>query len=160
MKLARLSVLLLLLLAPPAAFAQCPVTLPSSSIVSPPNETPMASHAWYGSEALAVRLPVDGRWQGMGPANRYRDKLWFWRRGYTAAAETEPRLAIDAENLDDSSAERVHIDQATNAFGPGWARMLTALEFPRAGCWRVQVAYVHLDIRQELAFVVDVGSSD
>ncbi|HEX6638916.1 MAG TPA: hypothetical protein VF033_14760 [Steroidobacteraceae bacterium] len=128
--------------------------------MTPPNETPTPSHAWYGSEALAVRLPVDGRWQGMGPTNGYRDKLWFWRRGYTAAAETEPALTIDAENLDDSSAERVHIDRATNAFGPGWARILTALEFPSAGCWRVQASYVYLDIRQELTFVVDVGPSN
>lgn len=58
----------------------CHVTLPESSPVAPPGETPESSnssHAWYGSEALAAFIPRDGIWVGMGPEKNYRDKFWW-----------------------------------------------------------------------------------
>ena len=146
-----------LLALPASAVAQCPVTLPSSSPVSVPSDEPANSYAWYGSEALAVRLRSDGVWRGMGPEHHYRDKLWFWRRGYSPREEPAPRLTIDGLKLGDAKPDRLHIAEATNAFGPGWARMLTGMEFPSPGCWQVAVTYEYLGIRQNLTFVVGVG---
>ena len=90
-----------------------------------------------------MRLPADGRWKGMGPSRDFADKFWVWRRGYDPRSENRP-------------AERMHIDEATNAFGPGWSRMLAGMEFPSAGCWQVTANYRYAGITQELTFVVDV----
>jgi len=138
-----------------AALGDCPVTLPSSSPVQVPGSVP--GFAWYGSEALAVRLPVDGRWKGMGPSHNFRDKLWIWRRGYEAKSEVKPALTFTGMKLDDGDTpERMEIDQATNAFGLGWSSMLTGMEFPSAGCWQVTAKYLNAGITYDLIFVVDV----
>jgi hypothetical protein len=140
------------------AFADCPVTLPSSSPVVVPEDEPSASHAWFGSEALAIHLPSDGVWRGMGRDHHYRDKLWFWRRGYSARSETQPKLTLDGVKQG-ADEERLHIADATNAFGPDWDRMLVGMEFPSAGCWRVTATYVRADIHHEVTFVVEVVDS-
>jgi hypothetical protein len=149
----------LLLVAPAAALADCAVTLPSSSPVMVPNEEPLATHGWFGSEALAIKLPADGIWRGMSARYHYGDKLWFWRRGYSAHTEVQPNLTLDGVKMGGANEERLHIERATNAFGPGWDRMLVGMEFPSAGCWRVTVTYEHIDIRHELTFVVEVVDS-
>src|SRR5882672_4061916 len=88
----RSSLLVVLTLAvlPCAALGDCPVTLPASSPVDVPASESNSSFAWYGSEALAVRLPADGRWRGMGPSRNFFDKFWIWRRGYSPKSEPEP----------------------------------------------------------------------
>ena len=144
-----------LALLPCAALGDCPVTLPSTSPVEVPNSDSSGAFAWFGSEALAVRIPKDGHWKGMGPANNFRDKFWVWRRGYDAKTESRPALTFAGVKLGDKP-ERMQIDEATNAFGPGWSLMLTGMEFPSAGCWQVTVRYQYAGITQELTFVVDV----
>jgi len=139
-------------------FADCPVTLPSSSPVDVPSSGSSSAFAWYGSEALAVRLPADGRWKGMGPANNFGDKFWIWRRGYDAKLETRPALTFTGVKLGGDSPEHLQIDGATNAFGDGWSQMLVGMEFPSAGCWRVSAKYVFAGITHDLTFVVDVIS--
>jgi hypothetical protein len=114
------------------ADGDCSVTLPSSSAVLVPNSESDGSFAWYGSEALAVRLPADGRWKGMGPSRNFRDKFWIWRRGYDAKTETRPALTFAG------------------------VKMLVGMEFPSAGCWQVTATYVYAGITHDLTFVVDV----
>jgi hypothetical protein len=144
-----------------AASGDCPVTLPSSSPVDVPHGASGGSHAWYGSEALAVRIPVDGRWQGMGPGKHFGDKFWIWRRGFNAKTETAPALTFTGVKLNDGdNPQRMQIGRATNAFGPGWSSMLTGMAFPSAGCWQVTAKYVREAITYDLTFVVDVGASD
>jgi hypothetical protein len=147
-----------LALFPFAALADCMVTLPSSSPVDVPGMKSDGKYAaWYGSEALAVLLPAQGRWKGMGPERNYRDKFWIWRRGYNAMGEGRPALTLTGVKLHDGeTTERLKIDNATNAFGNGWHSMLTMLEFPDAGCWQVTVSYVYIGITHELTFVIDV----
>jgi hypothetical protein len=156
----RLSALFLIFasaVAPGAALADCPVTLPSSSPVDVPGSGPGGVRAWYGSEALAVWLPADGRWKGMGPSHRFRDKFWIWRRGYDAESEPRPAMTLAGVKLDGGGTpERLQINRVTNAFGPGWSQMLTMMEFPSAGCWQVTAKYVYEGITQDLTFVVDV----
>ena len=145
------------LIAAAQASAQCPVTLPASSPVTVPGQPSNAFQAWYGSDALAVLLPADGRWRGMGKEHRFRDKFWVWRRGYDVETEARPALTFQGVELrDGGEPRRLEPSPATNAYGNGWSSMLALLEFPAAGCWRVTASYVHEGIEQQLAFTVEV----
>jgi len=148
-------VVLALACSPVIALGDCPVTLPSSSPVQVPKSSSSGSFAWYGSEALAVRLPVDGRWKGKGPGKNFFDKFWIWRQGYDARTETRPALTFSGIKLG-GDPERMQIDSATNAYGPGWSQMLVGMEFPSAGCWQISAKYLYAGITHDLTFVVDV----
>lgn len=151
------SILVVLVTVSSAGFAECPVTQPATSPVDVPGATANSFYLWYGSEALAVNLRSDGVWRGMGPTQRYRDKLWFWRRGYSADAEPVPALTLKGVKLGArGDPQEFRIDRATNAIGPGWSQMLVGMEFPSAGCWQVTATYISVGIKQELMFVVDV----
>jgi len=90
----------------------------------------------------------------MGPSHKYRNKLFWWRQGYNAAAEDRPELSVSARRLD-GEAPPAQVSRATNAhhkdFG-GWA-MLVMVEFPAGGCWEVTGHYKG----ETLSFVVQVG---
>ena len=149
-----LFVLLALVVFPCAALGDCLVSVPASSPVSVPGNT---GHTWYGSEALAVQLPPHGQWRGMGPAHRYRDKTWFWRRGYDASSESRPDLTVAGVKVgDDGAPQPLHVGRATNAMGESWQQMLVMVEFPSAGCWQVTATYTYAGITQDLTFVVNV----
>lgn len=144
-------------IAPLSALADCPVTLPAESPVTAPHAK---GGGLFGSDALAVHLPRNGKWRGLGSQYNYRDKLWFWRLGYEAAAETRPNLVLKGVKLPDSvGAETIEVRNATNAFGMGdtWQEMLMLVEFPSAGCWRLTATYVLPGVERNLSFVVDVG---
>jgi hypothetical protein len=145
-----------LICVPWASFAECPVTLPATSPVAVPHGT-STERRWYGSDALAVLVPADGRWKGMGPSRNWGDKFWVWRRGYDAKQEPKPALTFTGVKLDDGQTPaRMKIEKATNAFGDGWNSMLAPMSFPSAGCWQVTATYVYLGIAQDLTFVLDV----
>ena len=148
--------LVLLCVASGTAFAKCPVTSPASSPVEVPGQASNAYRAWYGSEQLAVLLPTDGRWRGMGSKHNFRDKFWVWRRGYDPGDEAKPDLSFIGVKLYGNAPERMENHSATNAYGDTWSSMLALLEFPNAGCWQVTATYVHVGIRQDLTFTVDV----
>jgi hypothetical protein len=152
---ARSTSLVVLCVAAPA-FAGCPVTLPASSPVDVPGMASDVYYAWYGSERLAVSLPSNGRWRGMGPKHNFRNKFWVWRRGYEPVGEAKPDLSFTGVKLFGNAPERMENRTATNAYGGGWSSMLALLEFPNAGCWQVTATYVHAGIREELTFTVDV----
>jgi hypothetical protein len=120
----------------------CPVTLPADRPVSgaPRLSDDTTSFGWYGSENLAVLLPKDGVWEGMGEESNYSDKFWWWRSGYSAEAEPMPDLKL-AVTLMDGSAPVLHVANATNAQGNGWQAMLIGIEFPMRGCWEIQGIY-------------------
>jgi hypothetical protein len=153
-RLTFLMVIVATLSAPSVGLGDCPVTLASESPVIPPGKS---MGDWYGSESLAVHLPPNGKWKGLGSTHRFRDKLWFWRRGYDSNFEARPKLMLEGRKLSGEIAEQVRVDKATNAQGPDWDNMLMLVEFPSAGCWRVNVTYVNAGIEQEITFVVDVG---
>jgi hypothetical protein len=138
------------------AFADCPVTLRATSPVEVPGQPSNSYQAWYGSDRLAVLLPTDGRWRGMGAKHKFRDKFWIWRRGYEPGAEARPDLTLSGVKLHGDAPQRLENRSATNAYGDGWSSMLTLLEFPSAGCWQVTATYVHAGIREELTFIVHV----
>jgi len=148
-----LQLLPLWLLTAPAATPPCPLTLAVARPFAEPSPS-NASRFWYGSEDLAALLKTGGTWHGMGRARRYRDKLFWWRRGYDGRGESSPELIVKGRRLD-GDAPPVVVPSATNAhhsdFG-GWA-MLTAVEFPAGGCWEVTGEYRG----KKLSFVVQVG---
>jgi hypothetical protein len=126
----------------------CPKTPASGQILGKPFPQ---SERWYGSEALAVMLPPDGRWRGMGPSHRYRDKLMWWSNGFKPGGESN--LKVTGKRIDGEAPPAV-ISRPTNANAPslgGWA-MLMLVEFPSPGCWEIAGNY----LGQELKFVVEV----
>jgi hypothetical protein len=139
------------------ASPDCLVTIPTNSPVDLPAPSNMG---WYGSDALAVLIRSDGSWTSKDQGRHYHDKFWLWRRGYDATAELTPDLVITGVKLeDDEPAERIHIDNATNATNgrdKASHRMLVGMEFPSAGCWKLTATYKHVDIVHGLTFVLKV----
>lgn len=128
----------------------CLATIPSGATLGEPFP---ASESWYGSETLAVQLPPNGIWRGMGPAHRYRDKLFWWSYGIRPGSETG--LTVQGRRLD-GEAPPADVSRATNARWPssgGWT-MLVAVEFASAGCWEITGEY----LGQKLSFIVSVPS--
>jgi len=132
--------------------SECEVSLPETGNLPESVRKAPAGFKWVGTEKLAAQVPEDGHWTGMGASHNYRDKFWWWRKGYRAQEETKPKLSITAKRLD-GAAPPVHIPHATNAFGEGWHRILVGMEFPTDGCWLVVGNYHD----NELRFVFKVG---
>ena len=153
----RRALCITLAVVPLTALGECRVTLASESPVTAPHAK---GGGLYGSDALAVHLPRDGKWRGLGSKHHYREKLWFWRLGYDASAEARPNLVLRGVKLPDSAGtETIEVRNATNASGMGetWQEMLMLVEFPSAGCWQLTATYVIQGIQRDLSFVVDVG---
>lgn len=156
LRLGILGSLVLLGLAAQAAAAEadssCATTVAPASPFAEPSPS-SASRFWYGSETLAVLLPRGGTWRGMGQSHNYRNKLVWWRQGYSGANEPRPELVVTGRRLD-GEAPPAMASRATGAhhmdFG-GWA-MLVTVEFPASGCWEVTGQYKG----QTARFVVDV----
>ena len=113
------------------------------------------SHGWFGSEKLATIIPKDGNWKGLGPQNNFRDKSWWWYKGYKATLGTASRLNISAKNM--SSGQVVNFYGASDAYEGSddysWDAMSTALEFPEGGCWQIISNYEN----EELILFLWVG---
>ncbi len=140
-----------LVLAPQAfgeSLTECLTTTASGQIFGKPFPS---SDRWYGSESLAVMLPPNGIWRGMGPEHHYRDKLFWWSYGFKPGGESN--FKVSARNLSDSSlAAEISIPTGAHAPSLGGWTMLVAVEFPAAGCWEITGDY----LGQRLSFVVEV----
>lgn len=130
----------------PLSDSSCPVTVGSDSLGPPFPE----SENWYGSEALAVILPEDGRWGITGPNALIAVKLFVWSAGFKPGMERD--LSVKIEPLSGQANDAV-VGGATNAGAKslgGWT-MLTGIDFPSVGCWRLTLDY----LGQSLSFVVE-----
>ena len=130
----------------------CAVTLPESSQASAAPMNPPRTHGWYGTNALAALIPINGIWIGMGPARNYGDKFWWWRLGYDPKTESSPKLTVRGTRLD-GPAQSIAVNKATNGFGENWSAMLVGMEFTAPGCWEVIGTYNE----RELRIVMQVG---
>jgi hypothetical protein len=148
---------------------------PGSACPTTTAEDPLAGAelpGWYGTEALAVRF--SGRamiWPTTEPGSLIAGRLVWRSSGFRPG--TESNLKIEIENLAGGPVT-ARISGATNAYIPavqpgrqlteaeakalvreaevspdGW-RMLTGVDFPEPGCWRVSADY----LGQQLTFVV------
>jgi hypothetical protein len=135
-----------------AESATCPKTVASGDIFGKPFPS---SERWYGSETLAVLLPPESIWRGMGPEHNYRDKLFWWSLGFKPG--TESKLRVTGRRLDGDSPA-ADVSRTTNAYAAslgGWT-MLVGVEFPSAGCWEIVGDY----LGQRLSFIVEVVAGD
>jgi hypothetical protein len=86
---------------------------------------------WFGTDRLWTALPIDGIWDRSS-----FQKLFWWRQGYDAHAEPQPKLFILGKRLD-AFAYDLKASEATNAFAPPRSAMLIGIELPTAGCWQI-----------------------
>ncbi len=143
---------------PAAAAAQtaCPTTTPQVPRFAPPARWVPERAAtavderyfWYGTADLWTRLPIDGR---LGR----RDKIFWWHPGYNGAVEPVPAIAISIARFG-SAVVREAAGRPTNAFFDNTWSMLTVIDFPEEGCWRVTAAYAG----HELTFVARVDRNE
>ena len=169
--LLRLLFLLCLNLLPDAVLAQqsetskvagvpesCPVTRPyQGTLFVPP--APYAGKAgngrfWFGTDRLWTGLPANGMLKGLG-ADRsamhttFSEKLFWWRQGYDARMERQPKLKVTGKRMD-ASAPPLKVSRATNAGVEGRSAMLVGVGFPTLGCWQITGRYEE----DELTFVI------
>ncbi len=151
MKPVALLLFLLFTTALPVLAEECPVTQGDASSTSLSNSP---NTFWYGSESLAVSLPANGVWKGMGSDWYYGDKLFWKASGFSSGQEGA--FTLTARHFSVPSASAI-ISEATNAYVPppnGWL-ILVGLGFDTAGCWEVSGSFREA----ELTFVVQVEDS-
>jgi hypothetical protein len=144
----------------PAVPKTCSVTKPASQSFVPPAPypaKPSRGQFWFGTDRLWTRLPETGAWIGLvhyTPSDpTFRQKLFFWRQGYDAHAETQAKLTVSGRRID-APAQPLQTD------GPGtgsWTAddqfLVTGINFPTIGCWEITGRYEN----DEVTFVVWVG---
>lgn len=155
--------LLVVVLANPIASAQdssfdCPVTLGSNKTLGPP--FPQSDH-WFGSEALAVRVPHDGKWSTTREGANIAVKVFWWSSAISARGSDledyvpgiSEQLSVTVRRLDPGKSDAV-VTRTTNAHAAdlgGWT-LLTGIDFPTPGCFEITGAF----LGQTLNFVVEV----
>jgi hypothetical protein len=133
----------------------CPVTKPPAQpfIPPPPYWTDhQPDRFWYGTESLWTLLDVPGTWR-VGGRKVCRTKLVYWTQGFDWRREPEPKLTVTARRLD-REAPSVAEEHANAVFvtGPQPAAMMTGIDIPSTGCWKLTAQYRD----QKLSFVVSV----
>jgi hypothetical protein len=132
----------------------CPVTLPGEPRFIPAERhgSSQADGFWYGSEALAVYLVIDGRWYTGKPPGDFNQHLFWYRQDDRDWYENRPfpELAVTAKRLDAEGREPPHISQATPMWAGDLWTMMSTLYVPEGGCWQVSGHYKSDD----LSFVV------
>lgn len=138
--------------------ASCAVTLPPDPAFVPPApylpDGPSAGEFWYGSDTLWTALPASSIWDGLPHTSEgYTQKILWWRKGYSAEAEPQPKLSITGERLDGSPLTFM-ASRATNAFAADIGQaMLLGVDIPALGCWKITGKYAGA----ELSFVIRVA---
>ena len=136
-----------------AESATCRRTIPSGEYEGP--VPPWPGTRWYGGDSLAVMLPTDGVWPTTKAGHLIAIKLFWFSRGFQPGMEED--LRVQVVNFDEQGGE-VRTVKATNAHAEslgGWA-MLTGIDFPQPGCWRISASYRN----EELSFTVKVIGAD
>jgi hypothetical protein len=121
---------------------------------SPYDDLGFKGNFWYGSNSLWTAVPQDGTWRAL-PHNPggYKQKVFWWREGYSISEEPQPALTLTAERLD-GRVPPVSGSKATNASaGDIGSAMLVGVELPTLGCWKINGKYGE----EELSFVVWVA---
>jgi Sel1 repeat len=127
---------------------------------SPYPKSPSPGGFWFGTDRLWIAPPSDGIWR-LGPWNAidptFRQKMGWWRQGYDAHAEPNPKLKVTGKLLNGSfplPPVAVDVGNVTGST-PEKNYMMVGLDFPGAGCWEITGRYED----DELTFVVWVTPS-
>lgn len=128
----------------------CPTTMatvPSHEFRGPVDASP--GTRWYGSDALAVMLPTDGIWPTTKAGNLIAVKLFWWSEGLEPGMENALHVELtDLAKPDEHPKTLAATNAKAKSLG-GWA-MLTGIDLPHAGCWRISGSYHG----EELSFVI------
>jgi len=126
----------------------CPVTQPPQKTFVPPFPYPGQTGPdgfWFGSEKLWIQLPTDGTWKHLPhykPTDTsFRQKLQWWRQGYSWRTENSPPLKVTGRRLDSPGPPLTRDDHA-NAAGIGdHPSIMTGIYIPTVGCWQITGDY-------------------
>jgi len=138
----------------------CPVTRPPASPFVPPAPYPAKPPSqgvfWFGTEKLWTMLPVEGTWRGLrhysATTPGFRQKIFWWRKGYNWLSDPNPDLTVKGERLD-GPAPHFLIPRATNGYEQDLKSfMLVGADIPTYGCWRITGRFKD----DELSFVIRV----
>ena len=133
----------------------CPTTLPPSPAFQPPGpyQTMLIDGFWYGTEALWLHLPLDGRWSHL-PSNdkSYGQKIFWFSRDYDWHKESRPSIVVKSRRLDVLDGPTFTLEGGTNAILGNKQAMLTGAILPTTGCWEISGQYRG----KTLTFVVSV----
>jgi hypothetical protein len=135
--------------------ASCRVTKPSAAPFVPPSPyptAPLGDDFWFGTPQLWTVLPRTGVWKGLPhytPGDpTFRQKSPWWREGYRRRASPESNLTVTGERLD-RVASPLLSDRASSVWEeskPDQPFMMTGLNFPTPGCWRITGHYAGNDV--------------
>jgi len=140
--------------------ASCPITHPADVAFIPPEPYPSkpperyVDQFWYGTPELWTMLRTDATWTDL-PHNRYgyTQKVFWWSRDFDVATDPYPSFKLVIERLDLPSSPVVVSEEATNASADFGTAMLTGVDIPELGCWKITGQYKEA----ELSFVVWVA---
>ena len=124
----------------------CPVTKPPGHPFVPPSPYPTLldpGSFWFGTEKLWTVLHSDGTWKGL-PHYRptdtaFRQKLFWWRKGFDGRKVPLPMLKITGKRLD-SPAPSLEVNGQANA---SWTNdqehpfIVSGIDIPTLGCWEI-----------------------
>jgi len=118
---------------------ECKISKPNLETPAPFTYT-NPGFGWYGDHMLAVLIPSNGIWQGMGENYNFRNKLLWWEKRNSLNPDNESAIKILATNLSNGTvlkkpayAGNIYVGEKFT----DWGGMLTALEFSSTGCWQV-----------------------
>ena len=140
--------------------ASCPITQPPEVPFVPPAPYPSApperyaNEFWYGTPELWTMLGTEGTWYAL-PHNRngYSQKVFWWSQDFDTSKDPFPAFTVIIEQMDAKSSPIVAADEATNASADFGTAMLTGVQIPALGCWKITGQYQDA----ELSFVVWVA---
>jgi hypothetical protein len=140
----------------------CPTTQPLGVAFVPPAPYPSApperyvDEFWYGTPELWTMLGTEGTWYAL-PHNKngYTQKIFWWSKDFDVGKDPYPAFRLTIERLDAEapSSPIVVSEEATNASADFGTAMLTGVEIPELGCWKITGQY----LESELSFVVRVA---
>lgn len=136
----------------------CPITVSQDPLFTPPApyspKSPFSSDFWHGTNALWTLVPNSGVWSALPHDTAgYGQKVFWWSDRFVLSDEPQPALTVTGERLD-AKAPPLTSSEATNAYASDiGSAMLTGVEFPTRGCWRITGKYKDA----ELSFVVWVA---
>lgn len=111
---------------------------------------------WFGDENLAVLIPIDGLWKGLGADHNFRNKLRWWEKGSSLVPDNNSLIKVTAVDLNTGTelkptyARNIYLNETMSE----WGGFMTALEFPFPGCWEITGRFNMHEIR----FVTQVGN--
>lgn len=140
----------------------CPITRAPDVAFIPPEPYPSApperyeNQFWFGTAELWTMLGTDGTWYALPQSNNgYGQKVFWWSQSFDSKVDPFPAFSVTVEQLDTHapSAPNVVAQEATNASADFGTAMLTGVQIPSLGCWKVTGQYND----SELSFVVWVA---